>query len=88
MMERNVWWCPLFTHVNICSKSKESVSFTYLIHTFEFTSYRSSHEKLLFDIETYVLQNSTKSSVLVKVLYVYSSTKDKLPLKYFTRMFV
>ena len=40
---------------------------------------------MLFDIETDVLQNSVKSSVLVKLLYPYSSTKDKLPLKYFIR---
>ena len=56
---------------------------------FEFTSFRSSHEKLLyqmlFDIETDVLQNSVKSSVLVKLLYAYSSTKDKVSLKYFIR---
>ena len=31
---------------------------------------------MLFDIETYVLQNSVTSSVLVKLLYTYSSTKD------------
>ena len=53
---------------------------------FEFTCFRSSHEKLLyqmlFDTETDVLQNSVKSSVLVKLLNAYSSTKDKLPLKY------
>ena len=33
---------------------------------------------MLFDIETYVLQNSVKSSDLVKLLHTYSSTKDKL----------
>ena len=47
---------------------------------FEFTCFRSTYEKLLnqmlFDIETDVLQNSVKSSVLVKLLYVYSSAKD------------
>ena len=43
---------------------------------------------MLFDIETDVLQNSVKSSVLVKLLYVYSSTKDKLPLKYFIRTII
>ena len=31
---------------------------------------------MLFDIETYVLQNSVTSSVLVKLLYTYSLTKD------------
>ena len=31
---------------------------------------------MLFDIETYVLQNSVTSSVVVKLLYTYSSTKD------------
>ena len=58
----------------------------------EFTCFRNSHEKLLyqmlFDIETDVLQNSVKSSVLVKLMYAYSSTKDKLPLKYFIRKIV
>ena len=51
--------------------------------------FRSSHEKLLyqtlFDIETDVLQNFVKRSFLVKLLYAYSSTKNKLPLKYFIR---
>ena len=59
---------------------------------FEFTCFRSSHEKLLyqilFDIETDVLQNSAKSSVLVKLLCAYNSTKDKLPLKYFIRKII
>ena len=40
---------------------------------------------MLFEIETDVLQNSVKSSVLVKLLYTYSCSKDKLPLKYFIR---
>ena len=56
---------------------------------FEFTCIRSSNENLLyqmlFDIKTDVLQNSVKSSVLVKLLYAYSSTKDKFPLKSFVR---
>ena len=51
----------------------------YMIHMFEFTYFRSSHEKLhyqmFFDIETDNLQNSVKSSILVKLLYAYSSTK-------------
>ena len=59
---------------------------------FEFMCFRSSHEKLLchmlFDIKTDVLQNSVKSSVLVKLLCAYSSTKDKLPLKYFIRKII
>ena len=42
---------------------------------------------MLFEIETDVLQNSLKSSVLVKLLYAYSSTKDKHPLMYFIREF-
>ena len=56
---------------------------------FEFTCFRSSHEKLLYqmllDIVTDVLQSSVKSSALVKLLYAYSSTKGKIPLKYFIR---
>ena len=59
---------------------------------FEFTCFRSSHEKLLYQmffyIETDVLQHSVKTSVLVKLLYAYSSTKDKLPLKYFIRKII
>ena len=39
-------------------------------------------------LETDVLQNSVKSSALVKLLYTYSSTKDKLPLKYFIRKII
>ena len=58
----------------------------------EFTCFRNSHEKLLdqmfFDIERDVLQNSVKSSVLVKLLHTYSSTKDKLALKYFIRKII
>ena len=54
--------------------------------------FRSSHEKLfyqmLFDNETDVLRNSSKSSVLVKLLYAYSSTKCKLPLKYSIRTII
>ena len=89
IFERNVWWCPLFTHVNICSKSKENCLF-YLsdIYMFGFTCCRSSHETLLSDIKTDDLQNSMKSSVSVKLLYAYSSAKDKLPLKYSIRKFV
>ena len=56
---------------------------------FEFSCFRSSHEKLLykmlFDIKTDVLQNSVKSSVLTKLWNPCSSTKDKLPLKNFIR---
>ena len=69
---------------------------------FEFTCFRSSHEKLLYRIllvpnplnplntERDVLQNtnSVKSSVLIKVLNPPSSTKDKLPLKYFIRRII
>ena len=59
---------------------------------FVFMCFRSNHEKLLyqmlFDIKTDVLQISVKSSVLVKLLYTYSSTKDKLCLKYFTRKII
>ena len=61
---------------------------------FEFTWFRSSHEKLhyqmLFDIETVVLHNPVKTSVLAKpkLLYAYSSTKDKLPLKDFMRKII
>ena len=43
---------------------------------------------MLLDTETDVLQNSVKSSVLVKLLYAYSCTKDKLPLKYFIRKII
>ena len=54
--------------------------------------FRSSHEKLLyqtlFDIETDVPQNFVKRSFLVKLLYAYSFTKDKLPLKYFIRKII
>ena len=54
--------------------------------------FRSSYEKLLyqtlFDIETDVLQNFVKRSFLAKLLYAYSSTKDKLPLKYFIRKII
>ena len=59
---------------------------------FEFTCFRSIHEKLIhqnvFDIETDVLRNSVSSSVLVKLLYAYSSTKDKHYLKYFIRKII
>ena len=59
---------------------------------FEFTCFRSSHEKLLyhmlFDIEADVLKNSVKSSGLVELLRAYSSTKDRLPLKYFIRKII
>ena len=67
---------------------------------FEFTCFRSSHEKLLYRIllipnplnplntERDVLQNSVKSSVLIKVLNPHSSTKHKLPLKYFIRTII
>ena len=43
---------------------------------------------MLFDIETDVLQNFMKSSILVKQLYTYSSTKDKLPLQYFIKKII
>ena len=39
-------------------------------------------------METDVLQNSVKSSVLIKLLYAYSSTKDKLPFNYFIRKII
>ena len=39
-------------------------------------------------METDVLENSVKSSVLIKLLYAYSSTKDKLPLKYFIKKII
>ena len=59
---------------------------------FEFTRFRSTHEKLLYqmllDIETDVLQNFVKSSVLVKLLYTYSFVKGKLPLKCFIRKII
>ena len=69
---------------------------------FEFTCFRSSHEKLLYRIllvpnplnplntERDVLQNtnSVKSSILIKVLNPHSSTKDKLPLKYSIRRII
>ena len=59
---------------------------------FECTCFRSIHEKLIhqnvFDIETDVLRNSVSSSVLVKLLYAYSSTKDKLYLKYFIKKII
>ena len=60
---------------------------------FKFTCFRSSHEKLLyqimlFDIKTDVLKNSVKSSVLTKLRNPYNSTKDKLPLKYFIRKII
>ena len=59
---------------------------------FEFTCFRSGHEKLLyhmlFDIEADVLKNSVKSSGLVELLRTYSSTKDRLPLKYFIRKII
>ena len=40
---------------------------------------------MLFEIEADVPQNSLKSSVLVKLLYAYSFTKDKHPFMYFIR---
>ena len=43
---------------------------------------------MLFDIKTDVLQNSVKSSALVKLLYAYSSFKGKLPHKYFIRKII
>ena len=68
---------------------RKSVSFTYLILILEFTYFSSSHEKLLyqmlFEIEADVPQNSLKSSVLIKLLYAYSFTKDKHPFMYFIR---
>ena len=39
----------------------------------------------LFDIELEVLQTLWKSSVLVKLLYIYGSTKEKLLPKFFIR---
>ena len=78
-------------------KLKKRVFFTYLIHMFKFKCFRSSHKKLLYiccsliskqiSVKGY-LQTSVKSSVLVKLLYTYSSTKDKLPLKYFIRKII
>ena len=58
---------------------------------FEFTYFQRQPEKAvqqLFNIELEVLQNSVNSSVLVKLLYTYSSTKDKLLLKYFIRKII
>ena len=59
---------------------------------FEFTCFRSSHEKLLyqmfFDVETDDLKNSVMSSVLIKLLNPYNSTKEELPLKHFIRKFI
>ena len=43
---------------------------------------------MFFDIEIDVLQNSVKSSVLAKLLYVYTSTKNELLLKYFIRKII
>ena len=43
---------------------------------------------MLLHTETDVLQNSVKSSVSVKLMYAYISTKDKLPLKYFIRKII
>ena len=43
---------------------------------------------MLFDIEADVLKNFVKSSGLVELLRAYSSTKDRLPLKYFIRKII
>ena len=49
-IQGNVWWCPLLTHSNTFSKTKERLSFfTYVIRMFEFTCFRSSHEKLFYE---------------------------------------
>ena len=74
--------------LKVVQKLKKACVFC-LIHMFEFTCFRSSHEKLLyqvlFDIEIDALRNSEKGSVLVKLMHTYSSTKHKIPLKYFIR---
>ena len=72
-------------------KLNKCVSFTYLMHVFEFTCFRSSHKKLL-----YQMLFDNEGDVLLYAEFSFSKTavhlqpkdKDKLPLKYFIRRII
>ena len=87
--------CPLFTHVNYFSKAKEALSLLSItvfmmnlfhqIYMFELACFRSSHQTLFYEINTLWYRNrcSAKLRERAQFYYAYSSTKDKLHLKYF-----
>ena len=70
---------------------KKNCLFYILIHMFGFMCFRSSHQQLFYEIDNrkrYSAKPLWKSLTLIKLLYAYSSTKDKLLLKYFIRKII
>ena len=84
--------CPLFTHVNYFSNAEEALSLLrvtvfimnlfHLIHIFELTCFRSSHQTLFYEIDTFWYQkrcsDSPKCHKLVNCLMLWERINAKL----------